>query len=204
MPPSASGEPTSRANGNRSGVGLEGFGSQAGILWRPALHVALTVAVPVGILCFGALPLGLLAIMGGAAWAVGLYAKRTRPTDLPAGAGARIGLVTGLIASWLTVSLAGVGLWVSRFVLHDGGDVDSLWAAQAEKVHQQLLAQPGPPTPEAIQTAQWLQGLMLSADGRAGLSLLMMIFLAATLILLAVAGGALGARLASRPRGPGV
>jgi len=200
VPQATSVEPVDRRNGR--GVGLEALTSPDGIVWRPALNAALTVAVPVGILCSGAYPLGALGIVAGAAWAVSLYARWARPVDLSASTGARIGLVTGLLASWLMIALVGGGLWISRFILHDGGDVDSVWAAQADKVHRQLLAQPGSPSPESIQMAQRVQEIMLSAQGRAEVWLFGMMFLAAALVLLAVAGGTLGAKLASMPRRP--
>jgi len=56
---------------------------------------------------------------------------------------------------------------------------------------------------QSVQVANSLQALMLSAEGRAGLVLSMIVALAAILVLLAVAGGALGAKLAAQPRRPG-
>jgi hypothetical protein len=192
--------------GNEQGnlAGVDAFGSPERIVWRPALNAALTLAVPAGILCFGMLPLGLLGMMAAAAWAVGLYAKRARPVDLTAGTGARIGLVTGLFASWLTVALYGAGLWISRFVLHEGGDLDSLWTSQVEKNNQQMLAQLGAANAQSLQMAQSMRTMMLSVEGRAGIALSGMMVVAALVVLLAVAGGALGARLAAAPRRPGV
>ena len=203
MPQVAADEAGGSRNGLGSYAGPGAFGATDGIEWKPALNAALTLGVPAGILCFGVLPIGLIGMMAASAWAVSLYAKRTRPLDLTAGAGARIGLVTGLFASWLTVSLFGSGLWVSRFVLHQGGEWDSLWLSQVEKSNEQMLAQMGAANAQSAQVAATLRTLMLSAEGRAGLPLSGLMLVAAILVLLAVAGGALGAKLAAAPRRPG-
>jgi hypothetical protein len=201
MPQVTADESGGRGNGLGAYAGQGAFGAVAGIEWKPALNAALTLGVPAGVLCFGVLPIGLLGMMAAAAWAVSLYAKRTSPLDLTTGAGARIGLVTGLFASWLTVSLFGFGLWVSRFVLHQGGEWDSLWLNQVEKSNQEMLAQMGAGNAQSTQVAGTLRTLMLSAEGRAGLPLSGLMLVAAILLLLAVAGGALGAKLVA-PRRP--
>jgi hypothetical protein len=203
MPQVAADEAGSRGNGLGAYAGQSAFGATDGIEWKPALNAALTLGVPTGILCFGVLPIGLLGMMAASAWAVSLYAKRTRPVDLTAGTGARIGLVTGLFASWLTVSLFGSGFWVSRFVLHQGGEWDSLWLSQVEKSNQEMLAQIGAGSAQSAQVAATLRTLMLSAEGRAGLPLSGLMLVAAILVVLAVAGGALGAKLVVAPRRPG-
>ena len=191
----------SSAIGPVSGSGADAF--SGGILWRPALNAALTLGVPAGILCFGVLPLGLMGMIAASAWAVALYARRARVAALTTGMGAQIGLVTGVFASWLAVSLYGVGLWFSRFVLHEGGEWDSLWVNQVERSNQQMLAQMGTANAQSAQVAQSLQSWMLSAEGRAGLPLSGLAVVAAILVVLAVAGGALGAKLAAAPRRPG-
>jgi hypothetical protein len=203
MPQVAADEAGARGNGLGAFGGQGAFGATDGIEWRPALNAALTLGVPAGVLCFGVLPIGLLGMMVASAWAVSLYAKRTRPVDLTTGAGARIGLVTGLFASWLTVSLFGFGLWVSRFVLHQGGEWDSLWLGQVEKSNQEMLAQIGAANAQSTQVAGTLRTLMLSAEGRAGLPLSGLMLVALILVVLAVAGGALGAKLVATPRRPG-
>jgi len=187
----------------RLGAGLEAFGPRGGIVWRPALNAALALGVPAGLLCFGALPLGLIGMIAAAAWAVSLYAKWARPAHLSTGTGAQIGLVTGLMATWLAAGLCGCGLWISRFVLHQGGEWDSFWTGQVEKSHQQTMVQIDATNTQSVQVANSLRALMLSAEGRAGLVLSMIVALAAILVLLAVAGGALGAKLVAAPRRPG-
>jgi len=201
MPQLAGSEVSGSAPGQS--LGSDAFGSNGGIVWRPALNAALTLGVPAGILSFGILPLGLVGMIAASAWAVALYAKRTRVMAPTAGMGAQIGLVTGLFASWLAVSLYGLGLWFSRFVLHEGGEWDSLWVGQVERSNQQMLAQMGTANAQSAQVAQSLRAMMLSAEGRAGLPLSGLMVVGAILVLLAVAGGALGARLAAAPRRPG-
>jgi hypothetical protein len=56
---------------------------------------------------------------------------------------------------------------------------------------------------DAHTIAQY-QGWLLSPEGRAGFALGMVIFLATALLVFAIAGGALGARLSARARRPQV
>jgi hypothetical protein len=117
---------------------LNGLAGQAGgIAWRPAVKFALLLAIPASVLCSGLIPIGqplaMLWMVGAAVWAVGLYFKRAQPGWLSMGAGVRIGLITGLFASWLTLSVNGVALWISRFVMHQGGEMDSLWASEVRQ-----------------------------------------------------------------------
>jgi hypothetical protein len=196
---------TQSANGAASGL----TGMADGIAWRPAMKAALMLAVPAGVLCSGVTvigpSLGLLWMSGAAAWAVGLYFKRNRPGWLTWGAGARIGLVTGLFASWLTLSVNGVALWVNRVVMHQGSQMDSLWASEVEnslQLSQQMVAQMGMTTAQAAQSTQFSRAWMLSAEGRAGIALSTFLAGAIFLILFAMIGGALGARLLAQPRRP--
>ena len=149
-------------------------GAAGGIAWRPALKAAAMLAVPAGILCSGLTPLGqslgLLWILGASIWAVNLYMKRVRPGRLSMGAGARIGLATGLFASWLTLSVNGVALWVARFVMHQGGQMDSLWATEVQnslQLSQQMVSQMGLTAAQAAQSTQLSRTWMLSAEGQA-------------------------------------
>jgi len=176
------------------------FGLNGGIHWRPALQAALMLGVPAGVLCFGILPLGLLGIVAAAYWAVGLYARRVRTVSVSISVGAQIGVVTGLFASLAAGGLYGIGLWVSRFVLHEGAELDALWTSQVEKSNQQVIEQMGAAN---AQSAQSIRAMMLSAEGRAGLAVLGLLVVAAFLIALAVAGGAVGAKLATAPRRSG-
>jgi hypothetical protein len=186
---------------------LAGLGN--GIAWRPALQAALLLAVPAGLLSSGFSPvLALVWVMGAAAWAVGLYARRTRRGALSMGSGARIGLVTGLFAAWLSFGVNGVALWVSRFLRHQGGEIDSEWVSAAQQSYersQQMVAQAGVTGAQAaqmLQVAQWVHTLELSPEGRAGIALAGLLALAAILLVVATIGGAVGARLLVPPRRP--
>ena len=190
-------------------VGLIGLASS--IAWRPALKASVMLAIPAGILCSGLTPIGqsmgLLWMVGAAVWAVGLYIKRAGSGRISAGAGARIGLVTGLLASWLTLSVNGIGLWVARFVMHQGSQMDSQWTTEVEnslQLSQQMVAQMGMTTAQAAQSTQFSRAWMLSAEGRAGIALSIFLAGAIFLIFFAVIGGALGARLLAQPRRPSV
>jgi hypothetical protein len=186
-------------------------GSAGGVAWRPALKFALLFSIPAAFLCSGLIPLGqslaILWMAGAAVWAVGLYFKQAGPGWITMGAGARIGLVTGLFASWLTLSVNGVALWVSRFLMHQGGEMDSLWATEVDKsleLSKQMVAQMGMTSAQAAQSTQFSKAWMLSAEGRAGIALSTFLAGAVFLVFFAMIGGALGARLLAQPRRPGV
>jgi len=186
-------------------------GLAGGIVWRPAVKFALLLAVPAGVLCSGVIPIGqslaLLWMVGAAVWAVGLYFKSAQPGRVSTGEGIRIGLVTGLFASWLMLSVNGVALWISRFAMHQGGEMDSLWASEVDKsleLSQQMVSQMGMTAAQAAQSTQLSKAWMLSAEGRAGIALSTFLAGAAFLVFFAMIGGALGARLLGQPRTPSV
>ncbi len=197
----AGGSPASYA------AGLTGLAD--GIAWRTALRAAVLFAVPAALLCSGLTPigpsLGLIWVIGASAWAVGFYSKRTKPGLLTMGAGARIGLVTGLFASWLTLSVNGVALWVARFLLHQGSQMDSLWTSQVEsslQLSQQMVSDMGMTAAQAAQSTQFSRAWMLSAEGRAGIALTTFLASALFLVCFAMIGGALGARFLTQQRRP--
>jgi hypothetical protein len=189
------------ASGSGSVPGeLDTIVSQGGIAWRPALNAAMLFGVPTGILCFGILPIGILWMVAAAAWAVGLYARRARPVSLTLGVGVRIGMITGLFTSWVTVSLYGIGFWVSRFLLHQGGEWDSLWMGQVARSNQQMLAEMGTANAQSVQMAESIKALMLSPEGRAGFPLSGLLVLAMFLVFFSILGGAIGARMQAQVR----
>jgi hypothetical protein len=72
--------------------------------WKPAMRSALALAVPAGILCAGLTrvgPIGALLMPLAAAWVVALYMRGQRPAWITTGAGARIGLMTGILGGWV-------------------------------------------------------------------------------------------------------
>ena len=83
--------------------------------WKPAMRSALLLAVPAGLLSSGLSPVGFFGLFwmaAASAWAVALYVRGQAPAWVTIGAGARIGLVTGLLAAWLAFTVSGSVLFV--------------------------------------------------------------------------------------------
>jgi hypothetical protein len=157
------------------------------------------LAIPVGALCSILSPVGIfgLLLMGGTgAWVVALYMRSQRPAWITMGAGARVGLVTGIVGGWTAAAVTGLSLFAMRFWLHQGSVFDNFWQNQ---VVQQVNLQWTNMGVDA-QTIATAKGWMLSAEGRAGWVLCAAVFLMSSLLLFAVAGGVLGARFLGRPR----
>jgi len=120
--------------------------------WKAALRVVLMLAVPAGILSSEATPFGLLGMFwmaAAAALAVFLYLRRQRPGWITMGAGARIGLVTGLLGGWLAFAISGSSLYMQRFVFHQADQIDGEWKTAlvaSQELTQQWMA--GMSTPE--------------------------------------------------------
>jgi hypothetical protein len=175
--------------------------------WKAALRVVLMLAIPAGILSSEATPFGLLGMFwmaAAAALAVFLYLRRQRPAWITMGAGARIGLVTGLLGGWLAFAISGSSLYMQRFVFHQADQIDGEWKTAllaSQAMTQQWMA--GMTTPEIAQ-AQMAKSLAiaLSPDGHAGWAAAGFAGDAVFLLVFAVAGGALGARIIARARRP--
>jgi hypothetical protein len=171
--------------------------------WKPALRFVLMLALPAGILCSylehidaGVTSLPLMAITG--AWAVTLYLRSQRPAWITIGAGARIGLVTGLLGGWFAAACTGASLYAMRYWFHLGGDFDSHWLNLVGVESVQQWQAFGVDAASIAMMKAW----MLSPEGRAGWYLAGFGFLAAALVGFAIAGGALGARFLGRSRRP--
>jgi hypothetical protein len=165
--------------------------------WKPALRSALALAIPAGVLCAALTRLGLfglLLIPAAAAWVVTLYVRGRRPAWITIGAGARIGLVTGILGGWTAALTTGITLYAMRFWLRQGKVFDDMWQNQISQGSQQLSTLGFDP-----QTIAATKLMMLSPEGRAASVLFNIGTLAMVILVLAVAGGALGARL-GRPR----
>jgi hypothetical protein len=167
--------------------------------WRSALRAAAILAVPAGLLSCGFSPVGLFGlfwIAAAAAWAVSLYARRQSPVGITTGAGARIGLVTGLMAGWMSFGATGVAFFGMRFWFHQGHAFDQMWQGMVnQSLEQQVQAMSAD-----VQALNAFRSLLLSPEGRAGLMLTGMLLLELALLGFAAAGGALGARLTARSR----
>ena len=167
--------------------------------WKRAMRPALALAVPAGVLCSLFSPVsifGMLWMGVAAAWVVTLYLRNQRPAWITIGAGARIGLVTGLLGAWMATAASGTYLFVMRFVLHEGSALDNTWTSL---VTDQVVGQWTAAGVDA-QAITVYKTWLLSPEGRAGSMLSAMIFLVAVLVSFAVCGGALGARFQARVR----
>jgi hypothetical protein len=169
--------------------------------WKRAMRPALALAVPAGVLCSLFSPVsifGLLWMTIAAAWVVALYLRNQRPAWITIGAGARIGLVTGLLGAWTAAATSGLSLFVKRYILHQGKTLDDTWT---NLISDQVTRQWSTAGVDA-QTISTYKGWLLSPEGRAGSMLSAICFLVGVLIFFAVGGGALGARLQARARRP--
>ena len=176
--------------------------------WRPAMRVVLLLSIPAGVLSSGLSPVSALGIFwttAAAAWAVMLYVRGQRPGWITTGAGARIGLVTGLLAAWLAFTVAGGTLFIERFFLHDGSQTDGFFntyfVEPAQHSMHQSIAQMQPDDAQRAQIMlahfeSWLR----SPWGHAGMWSLYFALNSIFLLFFAAGGGALGARLSARMR----
>ncbi len=169
--------------------------------WKPALRSALLLAVPAGLVCNMLSPVsiaGLPLMAATGAWAVVLYVRGQRPAWITIGAGARIGLVTGLLGGWTAAASTGVTLFALRFWFHAGRFYDDIWQNLVNQQMSQQWTSMGVDAQTVAQMKAWL----LPPEGRAGWLLAAILVLTVALLLFAVAGGALGARLLARSRRP--
>lgn len=179
--------------------------------WKPAMRAALLLAVPAGLLSSGISPVNILGIFwmaAAAAWAVVLYMRAQRPAWITIGAGARIGLVTGLLAGWLAFSVSGGALFVERFVLHQPSQIDEVYKVfigTFQQKAQQSTAGMAPADAARVQAGlMQVEAMLVSPEGHAGIWTLSYGFNCMFLVFFAAGGGALGARLSARSRRPEV
>jgi hypothetical protein len=177
--------------------------------WRAASRSILPPAIAAGILCSLVSPVGLLGLLlmgAAAAWAVTLYSRPRLPAQsqvwITVRAGARIGLVCGLLAGALAFAVSGCELYAKRYVLHQGSQIDGDWKqfVQLDAQFSQRIAgwagvsDSAEAQAEAAQQASW----MLSPQGHAGYVVASLALASFLLVLFAMAGGALGARRLTR------
>lgn len=174
----------------------------ATIAWKPALRTVLLMAVPAGLLSSMFSPLsviGMPLMALAAALSVVLYMRRQRPAWLTLGAGARIGLVTGLLGGWTAAATTACTLFALRFWLHQGKFYDDLWQALCQQMNQQWQSMG-----VDAQTIAQMRQILLPPEGRAAWLVAALTVLGLGLVLFAVAGGAIGARMLARSRRPEV
>jgi hypothetical protein len=181
--------------------GNEPVRDASSVEWKRAMRAAVMLAVPAGLLCSLFSPVGIFGLLWmavAATWAVALYLRGQRPAWITIGAGARIGLVTGLLGGWTAAAATGVSLFAMRFFLHQGKVLDDTWRAVITDQASRQWAAAGVDAQSIAIYKTWL----LSPEGRAGSMLSAIVLLFGSLVLFAVAGGALGARMMIRPRRP--
>lgn len=186
----------------------EGVRDAATIDWKPALRAALLMAVPAGILSSAASPmghLGLIWMTAAAVWAVVLYLRSQRPAWITLGAGARIGLVTGLMGAWLAFGVSGGALFVDRYFLHQSSQIDaeysSVFIARFHEGTQQSLAGMGQADAAQAQAIfGTMQAWLMSPEGHAAMWAGSIAISSFFLLLCSIGGGALGARMLIRRR----
>jgi RNA polymerase subunit RPABC4/transcription elongation factor Spt4 len=175
------------------------------VSWKPALRAAILLAIPAGLLSSGVSALSFLFAATAAAFAVTVYVRGQHAPWITMGAGARIGLVTGLLAAWLAFSVSGSALFVERFALNQGGQIDvvykTLFYDRYQQATNESVARVDPADAAQAQKSlgavlAWLQ----SSWGHAGIWALMYAINAVMILLFAAGGGALGARWLARVR----
>ncbi len=173
------------------------------VAWRPAIRAALALGVPAGMLCSFLSPVGIFGLLLMALagmWVVSLYMRAQRPAWTTLGAGARIGLVTGIVGGWTAAATTGLTLFAMRFWLHQGQVFDGFW----ETLVNQQMAQKWAETGIDVATIGQVKTMMLSPEGRSAWILCVLGFLVSALLVFATVGGAVGARLQIRKRRPEV
>ncbi len=202
--------PAENGGGDAQGAGwAEAVRDRSQVQWKPALRALLPLALAAGVLCAVLSPEGLLGLllMGTAgAWAVTLYVRGQRPGWITVGAGARIGLVCGILAAGLAFTANGCQLFAKRYLFHQGIQIDADWKKFVDldmQVSQQFTGWIGGPNSAEVQAQETQQkDWMLSPEGHAGIVVANFAFASFLLVLFAMAGGALSARMLVRTRVP--
>ncbi|HUB51001.1 MAG TPA: hypothetical protein VL986_02460 [Terracidiphilus sp.] len=183
----------------------------ASIAWKPAMSAAARLGVPAGIIfavcnlysfIYNSNLAGLMFLMGAAAaWVVAIYVRNQKPAWLTIGAGARIGLVTGIFSAWASAATCGLILYGARYWFRSGQIVDASWSRTVNDEFTQI-ADIWSSIGIDAHTSALLKAKMITPGGQAEGFLSMTSQFAAGLLLFSVAGGALGARFLARPRRP--
>jgi ribosomal protein L40E len=166
----------------------------AAIQWKPIVRIAALVAVCVGVLSTLLAAGSVLWVAVGSVLAIGMYHRRQPHALLGRRVGARIGALLGLLAAAVALAGNAVFLVVQRYGMHQGTLIDT----QLMDVVKQAAGRAAAMDPQAPITT--FTNFWLSPEGRIGLILLTMGFLALLIVLFAIAGGVLGAQIYRSPR----
>ena len=172
--------------------------------WKLAIRGILTLALPAGLLSALASPLGAFGVMWmvvAGMWADALYLRKQGAPWITTGAGARIGLVTGLLAAWLAFAATGAVLIAGRATGDHGSRFDSSLRVEIDNWYQRLEAQVSVPA-DVRQQLEAQHRWALTPEARAGAVTFGLSFYGFILTLFGVVGGAIGARFFGRRRRP--
>lgn len=164
------------------------------VQWKLTIRIAAVAALIVGILSTLLAAGSVLWVALGAVFVIGAYRRRLPQSVLPPRLGARIGALVGMMAAAVALAGNAVFLVVQRYGLHQGKLIDTQLTSIVTQAAQRANAM-DPQAPVAAFTHFWL-----SAEGRIGLILITMGFLALLILIFAIAGGALGAQIYRSPR----
>lgn len=163
---------------------------RADIQWKSAIQIAAMVSLVVGLLS-AVLAIGsLLWVLGGAVLVIALYHRRVPYAVLQPSLGARIGVVTGTLTALIAVAGNTILLLVQRYGLHQGKLLDETLTSTFQQAMNRAAA--GTEAQAQMTTAM---AFLLSPEGRAGMVLLGMAFIALIILVLSIAGGVLGAQI---------
>lgn len=165
------------------------------IQWKTTIRIAAAVALGVGILSTLLAAGSVLWVAAGTVIVIGMYHRRQPRAFLGRRVGARIGALVGLLAAAVALAGNAVFLVIQRYGMHQGKLIDTQLNGIVKQAAVRASAM-DPQAPIAMFTNFWL-----SAEGRIGLILLTMGFLALLIFLFAIAGGVLGAQIYRSPRG---
>lgn len=179
---------------NRSGPQAPEIDTGNSIHWKLTIRIAAAAALVAGIFSTLLAVGSVLWVAVAAVLAIGAYRRRQPHAMLPPRTGARIGALVGVMAAAVALAGNAVFLVIQRYGMHQGNLIDVQLATIVKQAAQRATTM-DPQAPVATFTNFWL-----SAEGRVGLILLTMGFLAILILLFAVAGGALGAQIYRSPR----
>lgn len=162
----------------------------SGIQWKPAIRIAAVVSLAAGLLSSFLAMGSLIWVLGGAVLVIAIYRRRVPYPELQLSLGARIGVVTGTMTAIIAIAGNTLLLLIQRYGLHEGKLLD----ANLNSTVQQSMSRAAAGTEAQTQMTAALS-FLLSPEGRAGMVLLGMGFIALIILLLSIAGGVLGVQL---------
>jgi hypothetical protein len=178
-------------------AGVLGNGHPDAVAWPAAIRYAAlagAIAAALTVLSFAVPPVILLSwfwAVGAPVVILGVYTSKVRPTSLPAGFGARLGLLCGVAIALSMSVINACGLVLTRYVFHNAAEIDNQLATMFTQLRSTIQQQGGP------AQASMLAWLKIPED-RLGLLLMMGAFVLVIYLGLSAIGGAFAALLRSR------